>query len=81
MSLSLNETQFALFIQHLKNSETEPLCIKKAALVIGLQECGNVRVFGSDIQVRVSSNSYWYIVLSTTGGGGFTLINHSKRLL
>ena len=39
MSLSLNEALFALFIQHLKNSETEPLCIKKAALVIGLQEC------------------------------------------
>ena len=56
MSLSLNEAQFALFIQHLKNSGSEPLCIKKAAMVIGLQECGSVWVFGSDVQVRVISS-------------------------
>lgn len=51
MGLSLNETQFALFIQHLKNQVGAPLNIRKAASVIGLQPCGNVWVFGSDIQV------------------------------
>ena len=51
MGLSLNEAQFALFIQHLKNLVGAPLCIRKAASIIGLQPCGNVWVFGSDIQV------------------------------
>ena len=67
MSLSLNLAQFALFIQHLKNSETEPLCIKKVALVIGLQECGSVWVFGSDIQVRVGRSSYLVYIIDNRG--------------
>ena len=51
MGLSLNEAQFALFIQHLQNQVGAPLSIRKAVSIIGLQACGHEWVFGSDIQV------------------------------
>lgn len=46
MSLALNEAQSVQLIQFLKNTATEPLCIKKAATVVGLQPCKEERHLG-----------------------------------
>lgn len=48
MSLALNETQFSSFIQFIK---TDGLPIKKAALIIGLQNNGAVWVLGKDLHI------------------------------
>lgn len=51
MSLALNEAQFSLFIQFLKK---EGLPIKKAVLIIGLQNDGKVWVLGKDLHIDIT---------------------------
>ena len=51
MSLALNEAQFSLFIQFLKK---EGLPIKKAILIIGLQNDGKVWVLGKHLHIDIN---------------------------
>jgi hypothetical protein len=48
MSLAFNETQFSSFIQYIKKGQ---LPIKKAALIIGLQNNDSVWVLGKDLHI------------------------------
>ena len=55
MTLALNEHQFALFIQFIKNSVTT-LPILKAASIIGLQPNNEVWVVSEDMQINIEGN-------------------------
>ena len=51
MSLAFNETQFASFIQFLKDQNSTDMDIKVAAHNVGLQPCGKVWVLGKSLQI------------------------------
>ena len=54
MSLAFNDTQFASFIQFLKDHNAVHMSIKVAAYNIGRQPCGKVWVMGEKLQLNSS---------------------------
>ena len=53
MSLALNEAQFSMFIQYLKQESSETLRIRKAATIIGQQRDQDLWVMGQGLQIDV----------------------------
>lgn len=54
MSLTFNENQFATFVQFLKMQDN--IGIRSAATLVGQQQCNEVWVMGSDLQVDGDGN-------------------------
>lgn len=52
MSLALNEAQFAIFIQFLKQESTDSLTIRKAVTRIGQQQNTELWVLGDGVHIN-----------------------------